>query len=248
MDEEGIPGAIEEIPSRSDEGPAAVVEQLRTAINSAPAGSFPLNHGWSALQSPPAGLITSDGLITGEAVNIPDGADIPLGEMIEEMIKVPVQVYNDAHCSALAEYVYGAAEDVRNMVCISLGKVIGGGIIINDELYCGESGFSGEIGHLIVEPEGIECSCGQRGCLDRYASGEGIIFNCKRLAPDFITALSELCRTNPEWLTAELIYNYAREEDKLALEINELACRMLARGIGHIINLLAPDMVVRAAR
>ncbi len=243
MNDQGTAGPVTRFPTMGEDGADAVLKQLQTAIAHAKTqlGKEDVLVG-IGLGTP--GLINADGEICGEAVNIPGWRDVPLKDILEEMARLPALVQNDVNLTALGEYVYSAGEDVRNMMCISIGTGIGGGLIINDELYTGENGFASEIGHLIVEPEGIECGCGQRGCLEQYASAGGLLFNCNRLAVNFPSPLAELCGVNPEWITAELVYNYARQGDKLALEVHDLACRMLARAVGQVINLLAPDMIV----
>ena len=243
MGEDGVPGPVRRLPTCGEKGPDAVLKQLGEAIGLAKeelSGEESLEG--IGLGTP--GLIGAGGEIIGEAVNIPGWRDVNLKEIIELEAELPVIVQNDVNLTALGEYVYYAEEGVRNLVCISIGTGIGGGFVINDELYTGSHGLAAEIGHIIVEPEGIECNCGQRGCLEAYASANGILFNCKRLAVKFPSALAELCTGNAEWVTAELVYTYARQGDKLALEVHDLAGRMLARAIGQVMNLLAPDVIV----
>jgi len=243
MGEDGTAGAVRRLPTNGEKGPDAVLKQLGKAIDLAKE-EIQSDDSLEGIGLGTPGLIGSDGEIIGEAVNIPGWRDVNLKEILELEAEIPAIVQNDVNLTALGEYVYYAEEGIRNLVCISIGTGIGGGLVINDELYTGSSGLAAEIGHMIVEPEGIECSCGQRGCLEVYSSAKGLIFNCKRLAVKFPSALAELSSGNAEWVTAELVYTYARQGDKLALEVHDLASRMLARAVGQVMNLLAPDVIV----
>lgn len=243
MAENGTPGPVSRVPTYGELGPEMVLSQIHSAIDKAkvqiPEGSTVAGIG---IGTP--GLIDSKGEIIGEAVNIPGWRDVDLQGIMIDREKTDVVVENDVNLTALGELYYGAGKGVENLVCISVGTGIGGGIIVNGGLYTGGYGFTAEVGHLIVEPEGIECNCGQTGCLEQYASAIGLTANCFRLSSKFPSELADLCEEHPDSISAETIYEYARKKDKLALEVHHLSCRMLARAIGMIMDLLAPDLIV----
>src|SRR6476660_5212559 len=94
--------------------------------------------------------------------------------MLSERLGFPVEVGNDATCAAAAEWQVGVARGVTDMVMVTLGTGIGGGVVAGGRLIRGANGFTGEIGHMVVDPDGLPCPCGRRGCWERYASGSGL--------------------------------------------------------------------------
>lgn len=243
MPENGKPGTVGRVPTYGELGPEMVIGQVHSAIDKAKA-ELPETGTVIGIGIGTPGLIDNKGEIIGEAVNIPGWRDVDLQKIMTEREQTRVLVQNDVNLTALGEVFYGAGKDVGNLVCISVGTGIGGGIVLNKELYTGGYGFTAEVGHLIVEPEGLECDCGQNGCLEQYASAKGLIANCFRLADKFPSELAETARNHPDSITAESIYDFVRKGDKLAVEVHHLSCRMLARAIGLVMNLLAPEVIV----
>jgi glucokinase len=193
------------------------------------------------------GFVSEDGVVWG-AENLPGWAGTQLYEPIAGRFSLPAVAANDVTVMALAEALFGAGRGVRNLVCYALGTGIGGGIVIDHKLYKGTSGMAGELGHVSVETNGILCNCGQRGCVERYASATGIVFLAKELAaacPDAdISPFVKEVRANPDGVTSRMVYGYAAEGDPVACAVNERVCDMLARAIGITLNTLSPDRVV----
>ena len=240
----GTPGPVQRIETDASDGRDSVLEQLRKIITET--GNSPEGSHLAAVGLGTPGLINNRGEIIGEAVNIPGWHDFPLQETLRSCTDLSVFVANDVSLTAFGEYVYGAGRNgtSRNLVCISVGTGIGGGLVLDGELYLGSSGLAAEIGHLIVEPGGVPCGCGQKGCLEQYASAKGMVRACLEMSRTCKPPLAELAAGSPGKITAEVIFRYLREGDTLAARITLRASRMLARGIGHTINLLSPDMVV----
>ena len=111
-----------------------------------------------------AGLVDIDKGIVTEAPNLPHWNNVPLRDMLVDRFKMPAFVINDASAAALGEHRLGAGKELNNLIFITVSTGIGGGIIINGELYNGTDGCAGEIGHTVVQLDGPECSCGRRGC------------------------------------------------------------------------------------
>ncbi|MEY2967189.1 MAG: glucokinase, partial [Actinomycetota bacterium] len=119
------------------------------------------------------GLITPDGVVRASP-NLRGARDTPVGPGLRERLAVTVHVENDATMAAFGEWRAGAARGARNAVMVTLGTGIGGGLVMGGVLQRGAHGFAGEIGHMIVDRDGIECPCGRRGCWERYASGSSL--------------------------------------------------------------------------
>jgi glucokinase len=119
------------------------------------------------------GLITLDGVMRASP-NIPGSIDVAVKAELAARLGRPIWVDNDGNASALAEWRFGAGRESRNMWMVTLGTGIGGGHVVNGTLQRGVNGFAGEIGHMVVNPDGPRCTCGRKGCWEVYASGRGL--------------------------------------------------------------------------
>lgn len=119
------------------------------------------------------GLITTEGVIKASP-NMRGAKNVPVGPELRNRLGVAVHVENDATMAAYGEWKIGAARGAQNAVMVTLGTGIGGGIVMGGELHRGANGFTGEIGHMVVQHDGVECVCGRRGCWERYASGSAL--------------------------------------------------------------------------
>ncbi|MGB9347333.1 MAG: ROK family protein, partial [Ilumatobacteraceae bacterium] len=119
------------------------------------------------------GLVTRAGVLRA-APNLDGVADFEVSRLLSERLGAPVAVDNDATCATIAEWQLGAAAGTDNMVLVTLGTGIGGGLVANGAVQRGINGFAGEFGHMVVDPDGPRCPCGRRGCWERYASGSGL--------------------------------------------------------------------------
>src|SRR5207237_4701586 len=133
---------------------------------------------------------------------------------LERRAGLPVQVDNDATCATWGEREIGAARDIDDLVMVTLGTGVGGGIVTDGTIYRGANGFAGEIGHMVVDPHGPPCTCGSRGCWERYASGSGL----GRLAREAAlagkaTRVVELAAGDAEAVKGEHVTQAAREGD-----------------------------------
>jgi glucokinase len=169
----------------------------------------------------------------------------PVKQQIEEGTGIPFSIDNDANVAALGERWKGAGEDGADVVFVTLGTGVGGGIIADGNLIHGKVGAGGEIGHIIVETDGYQCTCGNQGCLETVASATGVV----RLARDFserYAGESEL-----KWLiddgqevTAKTIFDQAKKGDKLALIVVDKFYYYLGLACGNIGNILNPETIV----
>jgi len=176
--------------------------------------------------------------------NLRDWAEFPIVDLLAKRFRVPVMLENDANAAALGEHMFGAGRGHRNVFYVTVSTGIGGGIIIDSEVYHGVCTAAGEIGHTIVQPDGVKCNCGSVGCLETICSGTHIVRRTnERLAGGDDSVINEMVKEAGK-LTAEIVINAVRQNDKLAVEIWDETLRYLAIGIANAITLLAPEIVV----
>jgi len=178
------------------------------------------------------------------ADNIPGWSGTDIAGRFRREFDLPVTVHNDANVYALGEYLFGAGKGCEVLVAFTLGTGIGGGIVERGRIFHGAMGFAGELGHMPLEVNGRQCSCGSRGCLEAYASATAIV----QMTRERITAGEEsLLRDrfpNLDTLTAEDVHTAALEGDPPAAEVIRYAAEMLGRGVAVIMNCLDPDVIV----
>lgn len=170
-----------------------------------------------------------------------------LQSSISDRLDVPVFVDNDANAAAWAEYRFGAAQGHRVSLCVTLGTGIGGGIIIDGQIFRGAFGFAGEWGHLRVVPGGRRCACGNRGCWEQYASGRALARDARDVAetsPVTAQGLLKLVDGVPSALTGSHVTAAAADKDPTAMEIVNDAGHWLGQGIADICAILDPSIVV----
>ncbi len=171
--------------------------------------------------------------------------DFPLSERISEAIGLPTVVENDANVAAWGEFRFGAGRGCTDMLLVTVGTGIGGGIVVGGELLLGANGFAAEIGHIIVEPGGPECGCGNRGCWEQVASGRAIDRLGRQAArQNPASALLALAGANPEQVTGTIVSGAAREGDPVAIQVLAEVGRRLGEGIAGLVNVLDPQIVV----
>jgi glucokinase len=170
------------------------------------------------------GLITLDGVMRASP-NIPGSVDVAVGPELSQRLGRHVYVDNDGNLAALAEWRYGAARGAKNMWMVTLGTGIGGGNVVNGVVQRGVNGFAGEIGHIVVNPDGPRCTCGRKGCWEVYASGRGLR----------MLAAGE---------AGESVIARARNGDADAVTVLEAWARWVAIGLSNITNVSDPDVIV----
>ncbi len=191
----------------------------------------------------PSPLDIEKGLVMSPS-NLRDWDNFPIVKLVQEFFNVPVVLDNDANTAALGEYVHGAGRGFQNIVYITVSTGIGGSIIINGEIFHGVNASAGELGHTIVQPDGIRCNCGSIGCLETICAGIHIARRARERMADGEPSLMNEMVANIGELTAKTVVEAVRRKDKLAVEIWNETCRFLAIGIANSISLLAPEAVV----
>lgn len=188
------------------------------------------------------GTVDTENAVVVQAPNLPSLTNFPLKAVLEERFGWPVLLENDANAAAVGEMWLGAARGCRDVVSVTLGTGVGGGVILDGELWRGAHGSAGEIGHTTVDPfSGLKCKCGNVGCLELFASATAIVRMTRENLAQFPQS-----RLNREELTAERVYNAGREGDELALSVFKRFGTYLGIGLANLINILDPEIIVIA--
>ena len=183
---------------------------------------------------------------TGRVVISTDVPSVVRGDLLAELkaaTGLPVVLDNDANAGALGEYTVGAGRGARNMFYVTIGTGIGGALILDGRLWRGASGFAGEFGHITIDPEGVECTCGNVGCLETVASAPNIVRRTQeRLRRDSTSSLSRLGLAKN--FSAADVAQEARGGDDFALLMIERTGRYIGTAVAAVINLLNVERIV----
>jgi glucokinase len=228
----------------ADELADELARQVRADPPSGPGSSSGSVRSIQAVGVGAAGLVDRAGVLSF-APNLPGVIGLDVAGRLTERLGMPVLVDNDANTAAVAEHRLGAGDRVRDMVLVTLGTGIGGGLVLGGELQRGAAGFAGEPGHMVVDPNGPPCPCGRRGCWERYASGSGL----GRLARDAAhagraPAIVALAGGDPDGVRGEHVTRAAADGDVDAIAIMGDFAWWVALGISNLENLLDPEVVV----
>jgi glucokinase len=190
------------------------------------------------------GLITLGGVLQSSP-NVPDVIELDVAGRLAGRIGRQITVGNDATCAALAEWTVGGGRGVDDMVMVTLGTGIGGGIVAGGRLIVGANGFTGELGHMVVDPNGPPCPCGRRGCWERYASGSGLAQLARTAAVGGrLRRVVEVAGGDPALVRGEHVQAAAREGDTGALAVVDEFARWVALGLVNLTNALDPAAFV----
>ena len=177
--------------------------------------------------------------------NLPELDGISLRATVERSLGIPVVTGNDANLAALAEYAYGAGGDARILVYMTISTGIGGGIVVDGEMFQGAHGLAAELGHMCVEMDGPECSCGATGHLEAIASGTAIAQAARhQIADGEASLMTDLASGDVDAIGARLVFTAAAQGDSMALDIVDRAGRALGAGMVSILHTFDPDLIV----
>jgi len=186
------------------------------------------------------GAVDSNKAVVLGAPNLPSLIDFPLKAELERQLGWPVFLENDANAAAVGEMWRGAARGCRDVVSVTLGTGVGGGVILDGKLWRGSHGSGGEIGHTTVDPfSGLKCKCGNVGCLELFASATAIV----RMTRETMSSFPETSLKSDD-LTAEKVYDAGLQGDALALAVFKRMGMYLGIGLANLINLIDPQIIV----
>ena len=189
------------------------------------------------------GVADSDGVVFN-CTNL-GWANVPLRAEMQQYIRKPIFIDNDANAAALAESVAGASAGRKSSILLTLGTGVGGGIVMDGKPWTGAHGRAGEIGHMILVPDGVPCTCGKSGCVERYCSGTALIREARQACRNFPeTSILQKAGGNIEKINAKLVIDAAKEGDAPALRVFNSFARYLAMTINNLIWAFDPEIVV----
>ncbi|MEW6684660.1 MAG: ROK family protein [Candidatus Edwardsbacteria bacterium] len=227
----------------AERGPDAVMQRLVMVIETLKKWAIQKNAEVKAVGIGAAGLIENGRVHTSP--NLPGWKDVPLARFLQKFTHLKVVADNDVNAFVLAEVTYGAAKGKKNVIGVTIGTGVGGGIVLNGKLYHGPKGSAGEIGHTTINFNGPLCLCGNRGCLEAYVSAKYIVEAtiCK-MQRKGKSILSQLVRGDLSKLTPKIISEAAKRGDPLSQEVIRETGRVLGIGLASVVNLLNPEIIV----
>ncbi len=235
-------------PTFAERGPSVVVEQVSRAIEAAltDAGVRAEDVAGAGIGMP--GRITPEGVVLWSP-NFPDIEGVPLLSLIQERTGVPIRMENDVNIAALGEFTFGAGRDVQSLVMLTLGTGIGGGIVLNGQVWSGANAGGAEIGHMVVNPGGRQCGCGNHGCLEAMAQRDAIVERAVlKFQSGRPSALAEAVEYQADRITPALIAEFAGKGDQVCLETMAETGHWVGIGVANMINILNPEMVIIGGR
>jgi len=181
-----------------------------------------------------SGCIETPPNLSWENVNVID--------LLSKYFDIPIALTNDANAAALGEMLFGVAKGMKNFIEITLGTGLGSGIVVNGKLVYGHDGFAGELGHVIVKENGRKCGCGRKGCLETYASATGIVTTVFELLKN--SNDSVLKNYSSEKLNSKIIFEAAKNNDKIALEAFDFTAKILGKAIANAVAITSPEAII----
>ena len=232
--------------TRAQEGPQAIINQIADSVEEVIRLTGIKKEEVLAAGICAAGFYNFKKGLIMESPNLKKWKEIPLGQLLEEKIRLPVFVENDANAAAYGEYRRGAGQGKSHLIYITVSTGIGGGIIAQGEVYRGAEGYAGEIGHITLDLEGPQCNCGNRGCLETLASGTAIARQAvEALALGMPTSMPQVAAMeNREEVTARHVFTAAEMGDQVAQDIVNRALDYLGAGLATLAHLFNPEAFV----
>lgn len=177
--------------------------------------------------------------------NLPWGKAVPLVKLFHEALDgLPVKIDNDANAATIGEMTYGAARDMKNFIMLTLGTGVGSGIVIDGNLVYGSHGKAGELGHVIVRPNGRPCGCGRNGCLETYVSATGVARTAKECLSRGVAVDSLLSKIDSDNITSKDVYDAALQGDPIAKDIFDRTGQVLGEAIASFVNFSDPEAII----
>lgn len=233
-------------PTHAQEGHAAVIARMAELAHEviSTTGQQKDNIGGLGLGIP--GLLDLEHGLTLFLPNLPgQWRSVPVRAELAQASGLPVAIINDARAATLGEWKFGAGRGVESCALYTLGTGIGGGLVINGELYLGIGGAAGELGHVSVDFNGPRCNCGSRGCIEALASGPAMsAAGMRAVVQGATTKITEMCDGDLNQITPALIYQAALAGDTVAREIYQLAGEAIGYGIANVVMALTPRRII----
>ena len=188
------------------------------------------------------GIANSDSGVIEYSCNL-GFENVEMEKMFRQKLNLPVYIENDANAAAYGEYVAGAAKGAKDAVCITLGTGVGGGIIIDGKIYSGFNYAGAEIGHMVIDVDGPQCTCGRKGCFEVFSSATGLVRMTKEAMDRNTDSIMHKMAEEYGKVSARLAFEAMRKGDKTAKEVVDKYIKYLAAGITNTINIFQPDIL-----
>ena len=183
--------------------------------------------------------------IVHDLTNIKGWREIPLRKILHKKFSFPTYIDNDANAFACGQLRWGAACGVKNAICVTLGSGVGGGLIIDGEVYRGSNYSAGEIGHICIDTDGPKCGCGSNGCLEAFLGNTYIINRVKeQIKKGKKTSLISMVNGKLSAITPELIDKAANGNDGFAIKVWKDTGTYLGIGLSGLVNVLNPEKII----
>jgi glucokinase len=190
----------------------------------------------------PGPLNSREGIVY-ETPNLSGWKNVPAKSILQDKLQLPVALINDANAAAYGEWWVGAGREVDTMIMFTLGTGVGGGIVINDELYTGPDDTAAELGHMIINFEGPQCACGNYGCIEAYASATAIRREVKKAFAEGVQTKIQIPEGAEDDFGARVVYDAAMEGDPFAIELFRKVGHYLGIAAASMINAFNPEMI-----
>lgn len=239
-----IDGSIclsKKIATNSFEKPGSIIERLISEVKELCQSKLPTSIGIGV-----AGQIDP---VTGMVLNAPNlgWKYMPLKDRLKEVFPIPIEVVGDVKAATIGEWQFGAGKGSQNFVCVFFGTGIGTGIILNNKLVLGPNNTAGEMGHMIIDMDGPECSCGSRGCWEVHGAGWALAKKARMAVlanPKEGTNILELCNHQVDQINAKMITALALEGDALSQKLVDEVKNAMSLGCVNIVNTLDPSRLI----
>jgi len=219
----------------------AILESAHRALEQAEVSASEL----LAVGAGAPGLVNPWTGIVATSPHLPGWRDVPLRDMIQDGLGKETFLINDANAAALGELRFGAARGVRSFVYITVSTGIGGGVVIDGEIYSGATGTAGEVGHMTIDDDGPACNCGNRGCWETLASGTALRREARhRIAEGARTTMLELAEGSVDKVTPRTVEAAAGRGDELARQLIARTGYYLGVGLANLVNMFNPELIV----
>lgn len=232
-------------PTQSDKGPEHAIHLLFEMVDQTILQTGLARKDISAIGISCGGPLDTETGVVYSPPNLPGWDAFPLKDRLESKFKIPATIENDANACALAEYRFGGGKGYDAVLYMTMSTGIGGGIVINGQIYHGANDSAGEVGHQILLPDGPLCGCGKRGCLEALCSGPAIARRAKEaIQKEPNTAILTLANGEIDAIKSEHVLEAACQGDKLALMLVDETAYYMGWGIANLVNILNPDIVL----
>lgn len=229
----------------AEKGPEGVINAILASVDRVLTQAGMRMNGISAIGIDAPGLVDPESGVVFTSPNLPGWLDVPLRDAVQGKLGKPSFLINDARAATLGEYRFGAGRGVRHLIYVTISTGIGGGTIIDGNIYFGASGLAGEVGHMTIDDHGPLCPCGNTGCWETLASGTALTREARRLAEEKDGAtILQIAGGKVERVTAETVHAAALKDDPGAKKLISQTAHYIGIGLANLINIFNPEAIV----